>query len=57
MNFNVLYQKISTGSHICDQIALIMRGVVDYSVFHQKPIVAQAQLDAPMDLDAVIAQA
>ena len=30
----VLYQKISTGSHICDQIALIMRGVVDYSVLN-----------------------
>ena len=61
MNFNTfaetIFLRLPRSYRVVEKSDPIGSQEPNYAIFLQSPIVAQAQLDAPMDLDAVIVQA
>ena len=61
MNFNTLretiFLRLPRSYRVTEKSDPISSREPNYAVFQQNPIVVTADLDAPMDPDAVIAQA
>ena len=61
MNFNTfaegVFLRLPRSYRVAEKSDPIGSREPNCAVFQQNPIVAQAQLDAPMDPDAIIAQA
>ena len=61
MNFNIfgetIFLRLPRSYRVAEKSDPIGSREPNYAVFQQNPTVAQAELDAPMDPDAVIAQA